>query len=68
MSFMAGGFSKIDHEEARQLLWAHERRVAFEQANTEAHLKFDRCSLCGIFVCDDCFNQDADVCKNCKTV
>jgi len=70
MTFMAGGFTNIDHEEARQMLWAHEHKAAFERANLEATLKFNRCPLCGRWVCNDCFDwnepKHGGVCKDCS--
>jgi len=63
VSLTEGGFTSIEHEEARQLLWSQEHRVAFEQANLEAHLQFCLCLKCGRRVCDDCFSLE--VCKEC---
>ena len=65
--FVHGGFSAVEHEEARQMLWAQEHRAAFENANLEAHFHFNRCSVCGNVVCSDCFNLDSsDECKDCN--
>ena len=58
----------VEREEARKLLWAHEHRKAFEQANLEAHLQFNRCPSCGKWVCDDCFCIEVEkgrVCSDC---
>ena len=69
MSFMAGGFTAIDHEETRQLLWQQEHKTAFEAANLEARLKFNLCPLCGRWVCGCCFDLEeikhGGVCKEC---
>ncbi|MCL2186633.1 MAG: hypothetical protein FWB86_12405 [Treponema sp.] len=29
--------------------------TAFEHANLDAHTKFNRCTQCGRWVCDECF-------------
>jgi len=65
--FESGGFTKIDNEEAQQLIWAHEHKNAFDKANLEAHLNFNYCSMCGRWVCDDCFNADSKngICAEC---
>ena len=69
MAFTAGGFTAIEHEDARQLLWEQEHRAAFNEANPEAHLQFNRCPQCGRRVCDDCFCIENDefggACKDC---
>jgi hypothetical protein len=65
--FINGGFSDIEHEEARQMIWAQEHRAAFENANIEAHFHFSRCSICSKVVCNDCYNPDSgDMCVDCK--
>jgi len=63
--FLTGGFSAIEHEEARQLIWAYEHKTAFEHANLDAHAKFNRCLKCGGWVCDKCFEIDFGLCRNC---
>jgi hypothetical protein len=67
--FTAGGLSAIDYGEARQMLWQHEHKVAFEQANMDARLQFNRCSLCGRWVCNECFDSEGTehggICKEC---
>ena len=47
---------------------ANEHRFAFERANMEAGMKFNRCPICGSQVCDDCFifrSGSGDLCKKC---
>jgi len=69
ISFMEGGFTAIEHEEARQLMWAQEHRAAFEQANLEVHLQFNHCPECGKWVCDECFfslGNSGNVCNECS--
>jgi hypothetical protein len=60
----------IENEEARQMLWANEHRIAFEAANCEARLHFNRCPICGKWVCDDCFcieeKKHGGVCRDCN--
>jgi hypothetical protein len=59
----------IEHEEARTLLWAKEHSAAFEAANLEAHLQYNRCSRCGKWVCDKCFNVrgvNSGLCGECE--
>ena len=67
--YTAGGFTAVDHEETRQLLWEQERRAAFDGANLEAHFHFNNCPKCGKWVCDDCFGveemEHGGVCKDC---
>jgi hypothetical protein len=64
--FLNSGFSAIEHEEAKQMLWAQEHRAAFENANMEAHFHFSRCSVCGNVVCNECFSLECgDKCKEC---
>jgi hypothetical protein len=67
-SFETGGIT-ITHKEAQTLLWSKEHNAAFEQANLDARLHFNLCTVCGKRVCDDCFNIDenqlGDVCKEC---
>jgi len=68
--FEAGGFTAIDLPETRQRIWADEHRLAFEQANLEAHLQFNHCTVCGRRLCDICFDLegqgDNKVCGECS--
>ena len=63
------GSTVIENEEARQMLWANEHRLAFEAANLEAQMHFNRCPVCGKRVCDDCFcveeKEHGGVCRDC---
>jgi len=69
MPFNQGNFTAIEHDEARQLLWASEHKAAFEQANLDARMKFNLCPACGRRVCDDCFCFESELsekaCKDC---
>lgn len=40
--------------EARRMIWLCDHDSAYERANLEASRQFNRCTLCGKFVCDDC--------------
>jgi hypothetical protein len=62
--FDTGGMT-IEHEEARMLLWMKEHSAAYEQANLDARLQFNRCPVCGKWVCDACFNHGG-VCGKCN--
>ncbi|MCL2196414.1 MAG: hypothetical protein FWB77_02235 [Treponema sp.] len=70
--FESGGFTAIESEEVRQLIWAQEHKAAFDKANLEAHFHFSFCSKCGKWVCDDCFNfwgnNKNGICKKCAGV
>jgi hypothetical protein len=66
--FETGGFTAIEHEKVRQMIWEQEHKAAYEQANLEAHLHFNRCPHCGKWVCDDCINLSdprGEICKEC---
>lgn len=47
--------------------WKNERAAAYERANREALMHFNRCPACGRMVCDECFRilPERDVCKEC---
>ena len=67
--FSGGICSEVENAEALKLLWAHEHRAAFNEANLEAHLQFNRCPKCGKWVCDDCFclmGKGGGKCKDCN--
>jgi hypothetical protein len=53
--FSGEGSPIVKNEEALKLLWGNEHRAAFDEANLEAHMKFNRCPVCGRRVCDACF-------------
>ena len=68
-AFSGMGSTAIENEEARLMLWANEHRLAFEAANLEAQMHFNRCPVCGKRVCNDCFcieeREHGGVCKEC---
>lgn len=51
----------------RTPLWEKEHEAAYERANREAMLHFNRCPVCKRWVCDECFHmhEDGDACKEC---
>jgi len=63
------GDPTVENQDALKLLWGNEHRAAFDEANLEAHLKFNLCPVCGRRVCDECFNiaekEHGGVCKDC---
>jgi len=68
LPFEQGGFSNVDNEVVRQLIWEQEHKAAFDGANLEAHFHFSYCEKCGRWVCDDCANLEArrgEVCIDC---
>ena len=65
LQFNSGGFTVIEHEEVRQMIWTKEHNVAFDRANLDAHLYFNQCINCGKRVCDACFDFEENKCKDC---
>lgn len=51
---------------ARIMLWKAEHDAAYERANLEAMLNFNKCRCCGRRVCDDCFSEFEAICQNCE--
>jgi hypothetical protein len=47
-------------------VWKEEHKDAFERANREAMLHFNRCVKCKKWVCDDDFSEDENICSECK--
>lgn len=52
---------------AHVILWKSEHDAAYERANTDALMHFNKCPKCGKRVCDDCFSELEVSCSNCKT-
>ena len=54
---------------ARALLWTRQHDEAYERANSEARIAFNRCPVCGRRVCGDCFHVSSDahtdICIDC---
>src|SRR5215469_15159866 len=65
LPFESGGFTAIEHEAVRQMIWAQEHKAAFEKANLEAHFHFNHFvpeadtagAESGEWVCDECFEK-----------
>lgn len=51
---------------AHEILWKAEHDAAYERANNEAILHFNKCQSCGDRVCDNCFCIFEDVCLHCS--
>ena len=45
--------------------WKKEHEAAYERANLEAMLHFNRCAVCGSWVCDASFDDEANRCTLC---
>ena len=69
ISFSGEGNRSIENDEVRKLLWERDHRIAFERADMEAQLHFNRCPACGRWVCDECFrplaSDEQDLCCDC---
>jgi len=52
-----------------QMLWNEQHRAASERANLDASFEFNRCPVCGRWVCKSCFYVSeagiSDICKEC---
>ncbi|MGI6318985.1 MAG: hypothetical protein ACOX1J_09750 [Dethiobacteria bacterium] len=46
-------------------LWNAEHKDAFERANREGMLHFNRCTVCNRWVCDDDFSEEENCCAYC---
>jgi predicted RNA-binding Zn-ribbon protein involved in translation (DUF1610 family) len=68
--FTGGMCTNVEHDEALKLLWANEHRAAFAEANLDARMQFNRCPVCGRWVCDECFDIRAagngELCRECR--
>lgn len=54
-------------QQARVILWKAEHDAAYERANREAMLHFNKCPICGRRVCDGCFCEFEVSCLQCQT-
>ena len=50
---------------AREILWKADHNAAYERANNEAAMNFNRCRKCGLRFCDDCFSEFELICTDC---
>ena len=63
--FKAKFFISKSERRARELLWLHDHDSAYERANKEVLLQFNRCPACGKRVCEDCYNELEGLCREC---
>ena len=70
VGFSAAGFRQPLEEPVRSMLWNQQHKEAYERANNEAMFYFNRCPVCGSWVCDECFHVESsshtDICKRCR--
>ena len=59
-------FISKSEQRARELLWLSDHASAYDRANKEALLSFNRCPVCKRRVCDDCFDTEAGFCYDCS--
>ncbi len=64
-SLERGGDILSERFEGMSPEWQKEHEKAFERAQNEANLHFNRCHGCNRWVCDACFNADASLCTDC---
>lgn len=58
-------FMSEAERKARELIWQKDHDSAYERANNDALLQFNRCPKCGGRVCDDCYSISDDLCFDC---
>ena len=67
--FNPGGLSPQADPMAYQMLWIDQHNAAFERANRDASFEFNRCPVCGRWVCKECFYLSdtgiSDICMDC---
>ena len=65
--FKAKFFISKSERRARELIWQSDHASAYDRANKEVLLSFNRCSVCGKRVCDDCFCEEEGICRECAS-
>lgn len=57
-----------NEKDGKSELWKSEHEAAYERANREAMMYFNRCPVCKHWVCDDCFliREDSYICTECS--
>lgn len=57
-----------NEKDGKSELWTNEHEAAYERANREAMMYFNRCPVCKRWVCDDCFliHDDGYICTECS--
>ncbi len=58
-------FLSKSERRARELIWQSDHASAYDRANKEVLLSFNRCPVCKRRVCDDCFNDEEGLCRRC---
>ncbi len=58
-------FLSRSERRARELIWQSDHASAYDRANKEVMLSFNRCPVCGKRVCDDCFEDEEGLCHEC---
>jgi hypothetical protein len=58
---LMGGQNRMDSSD-----WRKDWEKALSMAVTEVKSKFNRCPACGRWVCADCWDKDAGLCKECS--
>lgn len=64
--FRAKLFLSASERQARELIWQKDHDAAYERANKDVLLSFNRCPQCGDRVCDECFSDEGSSCKQCE--
>ena len=56
-----------DFTTAQKMIWEAEHDDAYERANQNAMITFNRCMICGAAVCEDCVcDSDRPICPKCR--
>ena len=63
--FRAKFFLSKSERKARELIWQNDHTSAYDRANKEVLLRFNRCPVCGRRVCDDCYQEAEGICHQC---
>ncbi len=64
--FNTRNFESPLDETVRGMLWNQQHEEAYERANREAGIRFNRCPCCGCRICDDClYLASSGECKDC---
>ena len=58
-------FQSKSERKARELIWQSDHASAYDRANREVLLSFNRCPACGKRVCDECFREEEGICREC---
>lgn len=68
-AFNSGGLAAPMDPAVYQILWNDQHKAAYERARRDASFAFNRCPVCGRWVCKECFYLSetgvSDICKSC---